>query len=514
MKARQIYLIIGLMSLSLIGIITLQVQQIRRSLAIQEANFQTSAQNVLDQVADELQRSEVETRMVKVSRAYEVMERYGTEVPTGLQLGSPEMPSFPSLRRIRIRDSLSIITEQDAFIDIQDTTLWQRLQTSMVQSEEGQAGVLQMKGDPRIMELINQTISGLSNSSLPIYQRLDSLLVDSMLRREVKEQALPEDFNYMVKAERESEAALLSPGADASVLVQSRYQTRLFPYLNNLARTNLYLQFPEQGLYIFQAIWVQALVSFLFSAIVVLAFWLSIRTILRQKRLSEMKNDFINNMTHELKTPIATISLATDALQNPRIQAETSSIDRYAGIIKEENQRMHRQVERVLQAARFSRKEVKLKPETVDIHQLIESAANSLRLQLQEREGKLELHLNADPSSVQGDPEHLSNVIFNLLDNANKYSQDQPLIEVRTRKQGQSLVIEVKDQGVGINKQDQQQIFNRFFRVSTGNLHDVKGFGLGLSYVKEIIEAHNGEVSVSSQIGKGSTFRVKLPYEV
>lgn len=502
------------MSLSLIGIVVLQVQQLQRSLAIQEDNFRNSVQSVLDQVADELQRAEVETRMVKVSRAYEVMERYGTEVPTGLQLGSPEKTVFPSLRRIRIRDSLSIITEQDAFIDIQDTTLWQRLQTSMLQSETGEPGVLQMKGDPRIMEMINQTISGLSNSSLPIYQRLDSLVVDSMLHRSVTAQGLPQPFNYMVKADRENEVALISPGADSSVLAQSRFQTRLFPYLNNLARTNLYLQFPEQGRYIWQAVWVQALFSLLFSGIVVLAFWLSIRTILRQKQLSEMKNDFINNMTHELKTPIATISLATDALQNPRIQAESSSIDRYAGIIKEENQRMHRQVERVLQAARFSRKEVTLKPESVDIHQLIENAANSLRLQLQEREGQLTLDFKAENAMIQGDREHLSNVIFNLLDNAKKYSPEQPLIKLSTRSIGQNLLIEVKDQGVGITKSDQQQIFNRFFRVSTGNLHDVKGFGLGLSYVKEIIEAHGGEVSVQSQLGKGSTFRVKLPYEV
>lgn len=502
------------MSLSLIGIVSLQIRQIQRSLAIQEDNFRTSVQRVLDKVADELQRAEVETRMVSVSRAYEVRERFGTEVPTGLQLGTPEKPVFPSLRQIRIRDSLSIITERDAFINIADSTLWQRLQTSVIRNEEGQEGVLQMRGDARIMELINQTISGLNNSSLPIYQRLDSMIVDSLLREAVHEQALPQPYYYMIKAERESEAALISAGGDARSLLQSRYQTRLFPYLNNLARTNLYLQFPEQGRYIWQAIWLQALVSFLFSAIVVLAFWLSIRTILRQKQLSEMKNDFINNMTHELKTPIATISLATDALQNPRIQAESASIDRYASIIKEENQRMHRQVERVLQAARFSRKEVKLKPEQVDLHELIEKAANSLRLQLQERQGRLHLQLEANPASLFADREHLSNVIFNLLDNANKYSPEAPNITVMTRKQGEKIVLLVKDEGIGISKSDQQQIFNRFFRVSTGNLHDVKGFGLGLSYVKEIVEAHQGTVGVQSQPGRGSTFRLSLPYEV
>ena len=224
-----------------------------------------------------------------------------------------------------------------------------------------------------------------------------------------------------------------------------------------------------------------------------------------------MKSDFINNMTHELKTPIATISLAADALNNPGVQENKAGIQRYTRIIKEENQRMNRQVERVLQAARFDRNEIDLKKERVNLHELISRAAEHVLLQVQDRAGKLTMELNAVSHELMADRVHLTNIIYNLLDNANKYSPEAPMIKVATSNTDHQVRVTISDKGKGISKADQQRIFTRFYRASTGNLHDVKGFGLGLSYVKETVEAHNGSISVSSKPGKGSTFEVTLP---
>jgi len=226
-----------------------------------------------------------------------------------------------------------------------------------------------------------------------------------------------------------------------------------------------------------------------------------------------MKTDFINNMTHEFKTPIATISLATDSILSPKVISSHDKIRRFAGIIKQENKRMLGQVEKVLQMAVIDKRDFDLTLADVDLHSVIDKAIENATLQVQRRGGSIKRELVASKAFVRGDQTHLSNVIHNLLDNANKYSPDAPDISVRTRNVSGGVEVIVEDHGVGMTSDSRKQIFDKFYRVHTGNLHDIKGFGLGLSYVKAITDAHSGKIDVSSRLGEGSSFILYLPYD-
>ncbi len=253
--------------------------------------------------------------------------------------------------------------------------------------------------------------------------------------------------------------------------------------------------------------------SIFFTTIIISAFALTVRTMFTQKKLSEIKSDFINNMTHELKTPLATISLAIDALTNEKVIHDTDKIKYYSSMIKDENKRMNKQVEKILQSARLEKQDVKLNLQHLNAHDIIDKVANNLSLQIQEKNGSLKLNLHATKYIIEADEVHFSNIIFNLLDNAIKYSKDNvPIaIEIETQSAGGMLAIKVKDNGIGMNKETAGRVFEKFYRAHTGNLHNVKGFGLGLSYVKAMVEAHEGKARVDSTPGKGSTFTVSFP---
>jgi len=273
----------------------------------------------------------------------------------------------------------------------------------------------------------------------------------------------------------------------------------------------LYLYFMQPKNYIIEQMGWMIVASVIFTAIIIWAFALTVRTLFTQKKLSEIKSDFINNMTHELKTPLATISLAVDALTNAKVISNEEKIRYYSGMIKDENKRMNKQVETILQAARIERQEITLNKAVLNAHEIIQKTADNLVLQIQEKHGTLNLHLRANRHKIDADEVHFSNIVFNLLDNAIKYSKDPLRIDVETSNSGQMLQIRFRDNGIGMNKETQSHIFEKFYRAHTGNIHDVKGFGLGLSYVKAMVDAHGGKVRVESTLGKGSTFIVMLP---
>ncbi len=254
-------------------------------------------------------------------------------------------------------------------------------------------------------------------------------------------------------------------------------------------------------------------IAILFSIIIIAAFYLTVRTMLRQKKLGEIKNDFINNMTHEFKTPIATISLAVDAMRNEKVLENREKISYFSSIIKEENQRMNRQVETILKASQLERQEVNLNLQPLHLHNLIEDVVENFQLQLEEKNGHVDMKLEAENDLINADEVHLSNLVNNLIDNAVKYSKDNVPLEVRvsTSNNSRSFFLKVEDNGIGMSKETVKRVFERFYRAHTGNLHNVKGFGLGLSYVKTMTQAHGGDVKVESTLGKGSTFTLEFP---
>jgi len=250
-----------------------------------------------------------------------------------------------------------------------------------------------------------------------------------------------------------------------------------------------------------------------FMLIIIAAFYITLRTILNQKKLSEIKSDFINNMTHEFKTPLATISLAIDSLRNERVSSDKEKMQYFFGIIKDENIRMNKHVETILKAALMEKRELNLQMDKLSVHSVIKRVLENYGLQLEERGGKIETDFKADYDIIMADDVHFTNVISNLIDNAIKYSKDNLLITITTYTNDKSFFIKIKDNGIGMSKETVRKVFEKFYRAHTGNLHNVKGFGLGMSYVKTIIDAHKGKISVESTLGEGSTFTVEMPRE-
>jgi two-component system phosphate regulon sensor histidine kinase PhoR len=253
--------------------------------------------------------------------------------------------------------------------------------------------------------------------------------------------------------------------------------------------------------------------SILFTLIIIAAFYLTVRTMLRQKKLGEIKNDFINNMTHEFKTPIATISLAVDAMRNEKVVQDRDKMEYFSSIIKEENHRMNRQVETILKASQLEKQEVDLNLKPVHVHEVIRDVIDNFTLQLEEKQGKVEMQLTAANDLINADEVHFSNLINNLVDNAVKYAKENipPFIRLFTQSNGKHFTLKIEDNGIGMNRDTVKRVFERFYRAHTGNVHNVKGFGLGLSYVKTMVEAHDGDIKAESVPGKGSTFTVDLP---
>ena len=269
---------------------------------------------------------------------------------------------------------------------------------------------------------------------------------------------------------------------------------------------------PQIDKIVFKNMTSRIIVAVLFTFIIISAFYLTVSTLIRQKKLSEIKNDFINNMTHEFKTPIATISLAVDAIKNEKVQKDTGKLGYFSSIIKEENQRMNRQVETILKSALMDRQEVQLNLKPLHVHEIIRDVADNFILRLQEKQGMMETDLSATEDLIEGDEVHISNLITNLMDNAVKYSKENvpPVIRLITSSNNKKFILRIEDNGIGMTRETSKRIFEKFYRAHTGNVHNVKGFGLGLSYVKNVVEAHHGTIKTESTLGKGSCFTIEF----
>ena len=359
----------------------------------------------------------------------------------------------------------------------------------------------------RLKRMANQVATEISDWDV---RNIDEEQLQKVLEEELLNRDVPIPFEYAIL--HDSTFINKQPVADSLKLQLSEFKVNLYP--NDIFQKNLKLAlwFPGRDSFIYRSINWLLLSSFLFSLIILVTFGLSVFYILRQKKISEMKSDFINNMTHEFKTPIATISVATDSIVNEKVLSDTDKIKYFAGMIKKENNRMNRQVEDILTIARLDRKDFEFVWQAIDVHELIKDAMQGIILQVEKQGGKINLELNAANPVITTDPMHCTNVFYNLLDNAMKYSVNSPDIKITTVNKPKGVMVSVEDKGIGMTKSVQSQIFERFYRQTSGNIHNVKGFGLGLNYVKAVLEANLGNISVQSEPGKGSRFDVFLPF--
>lgn len=370
-------------------------------------------------------------------------------------------------------------------------------------------------GEPDRAELLKEVMKDFIYTKRPIEQRVNRFLLDTLLKKQLVQNGITLPYEFAVRGQSDDSLIFSTTVLRPGEWEEKSYKASLFPNESVNAQNALYVFFPDQQRYILSNMGVMFGGSGVLIIVIMACFYMAVTTILRQKKLSDIKNDFINNMTHEFKTPISTIALAAEmAHEKSNSMPETakgSRLDRYLGIIMEENKRLGTHVEKVLQMALLDKGHVKLKISDANIHDLIGKALNGQSVQIEQKEGDVDLDFEAEEDVVAADEVHISNILNNLIDNAIKYSPDKLHIAVSTRNENGGIAISIRDTGIGMSREQQQRIFDTFYRVPTGNVHDVKGFGLGLSYVKKMVEAHEGTVRVQSKPGEGSTFTVWLP---
>ncbi|WP_303318990.1 HAMP domain-containing sensor histidine kinase [Flavivirga abyssicola] len=342
----------------------------------------------------------------------------------------------------------------------------------------------------------------------PVHKRVTEKEIRKLLSDKLRKNDVDIDFEFAIY-DNDLATKVRSDGFENDK--ESTYSVPIFYDENNQSLYKLLVNFPDDNKFILSSILGMILLSIVFTSIIIIAYSSALYQLLKQRKISEIKTDFINNMTHEFKTPIATINLALDAIKNPKVIDDKDRVIRYLSMIKEENKRMHAQVENVLRISKLEKNELNISKDRVNLHDIVEDAITHVELLVEDRQGYIKTFFEAEKSSVLANETHFTNVIVNILDNAIKYSPDAPKIEVYTENVGTNILLKVKDHGSGMSKAAAKKVFEKFYREHTGNIHNVKGHGLGLAYVKRIVEDHQGYVSVESEKEKGSTFTIKLP---
>jgi two-component system, OmpR family, phosphate regulon sensor histidine kinase PhoR len=488
MNPRRIKLIIGLMTLSLAGIICLQIYWIGWNIRLNEEQFDKNVYAALNRVAGKLQYYE-EFSVIEAVKAAQ----------------GPSSSDSRSIRR--------------AAQHLENGFSKRRLSGASDTLPNPGVGGQGFEDNVTLYEYMK--VSQMLNSK-PLAERIPLDLLAKSIQDEIESRGVKSAYQYGVYSKSRGSYVIVNDhfvvedngpqiaGGGAPTLFNSPYKVALFTQ-DMESPGDLSLYFPNRTRIVLGSVLGMLSLSIVFTGIVLFCFGYTIQVIYRQKQLSEMKTDFINNMTHEFKTPIATISLAADSIGSPMILGNPDKIKRFVDIIRQENRRMNSQVERVLQMALIDKKDFELSLGELNLHEVIEQAVSNFSLQVERRDGILRTDLQATNPVIEGDSTHISSVIHNLLDNANKYSPEKPEITISSRTVPMGVEITVTDKGMGITKEVRKHIFDKFYREHTGNVHDVKGFGLGLSYVKAIMTAHKGLVDVQSELGKGSSFVLTFP---
>jgi two-component system phosphate regulon sensor histidine kinase PhoR len=493
MNKTRFRLLVFFMSLSLIGIILVQLYWINSSLKNNNDQFKFHIQQLLTTVTGKLQEQE---EYAFINNYRKIEESIGR---------SPILSDFISAKEgDRSNDASTAgntgnkVAGNESTNAVSGTTSGKVIDTTGADDSND----LEFKDKLRAEFLFNSYVA-----SKPIEERLSADRLRKILKAELKQSEVDIPFEFAVY---DNGVATKIKSANFKYN-DGTHQHPLFTDRKGISRYRLLLSFPEKEAFIFSSLLGITSLSLVFTLIIIIAYLSAINQLIKQKQISEIKSDFINNMTHEFKTPIATINLALDAIKNPRIFDDKEKVQRYLQMIKDENKRMHAQVENVLQISKLDKKELDIAKEQADIHNVIETAIEHVHLIIEARQGTLTRHFAAQRTTTLLNDVHFTNVLVNILDNAIKYSPDAPVIDIYTENVKDFILIKIEDKGLGMSKVTLKRIFEKFYREHTGDVHNVKGHGLGLAYVKRIIDDHNCNIYVESEKGKGSTFIIKMP---
>jgi two-component system phosphate regulon sensor histidine kinase PhoR len=547
MKKRTLYGIIFLMSLSLAGIIVVQWFWIKNAIEVKEENYNQNIRESMETAAHRLdkkvnfvflshklhnrfsEKPDIKEPKIKSIEEEKIKSGYEKQLDEARKKLEEQRKVFHKKVEVNMNQTDSL--EERALIGLEKVSALDSLPRVVLRNlpMDSIINISLKKADESLKkidwETFNVQVERQAEKFDAMFKemafeykfRFDSLQdrisykqIDSLLHFEFKERGIHTDYAYAVY-DSEMDSLLYKAHDFEPGMIENAFQVNLFP--SDLVRKSVYLlvSIPGKKEMIIRSIVWLLVASVFFTLIILATFGVTIHTILRQKKLSEIKSDFINNMTHEFKTPIATISLAADSIANPKTLASIDHILNFLRIIKSENKRMNNQVERVLQMSLLDKRDFQIDMQPENVHPLIDQVVYNTRLQLDKNGGTITYDPEAGDDLIQIDREHFLNILYNLVDNAVKYSDGSPEITITTRNIKRQFIISVEDKGIGIPREDQKRVFDKFFRVSTGNVHNVKGFGLGLSYVREIVKQMNGEISLVSQQKKGTRFDVTFP---
>ena len=516
MNNKLFSLLIALMTLSLLGIIFVQGYWIKNSYQNREDQFTLNIRQVLISVSKEIQLEEIE-------KYYNVYNSIIDTIQVSDQASFSELIySITNERNDEIYIFSDGVLEENYKLSSSALNLdmdsiqfkkitSRKITTKITSGIDGNKNVqTKTESFKRLKDYEqNQFENAYKNilSKTPIHKRTSGKKIKKLIIKQLEELGLSTNFEYAVYSNR---LATKIRSRNFTLDPTSTYGVPLF--VNDDIKTNfqLYVNFSDKENFVLSSIMGMAILSLLFTGVIILTYTSALRQLLKQRQISQIKTDFINNMTHEFKTPIATINLALDALKNPKVSDNKEFIARYHNMIREENQRMHTQVENVLRISKLENDELDLEKREVNLHYIIEDAITHVSLIVENKGGYIKTHLNALNSSVYGSDIHLTNIIVNIIDNAIKYTEDAPEIVLYTENKGNNIILKIVDKGIGMSKVVQNKIFEKFYREQMGNIHNVKGHGLGLSYVKRILDDHNAGINVESEKGKGSIFSIKI----
>lgn len=480
MKKQYIYILIGIITSALIGLVVIQLYWIDNAVTLKEEDFKRNVRKALVLSSNTLEEIDYAYKAEVYKERQNLYNRH-----LGLMV-----------------DSSTTFKEDGVTYNINE----KRLANGQLYQQSIQSV------DPKGHVGFQFSFQGqrFDNSFAPIEERLSKDVIDSVLKATLIRIGIKAKYECGV-FDYDGNALIIDSISHVNKLRQSDY-IELFPEDVIEAPYFLTIYFPHQTGYLLKTMWMMLSTSVLLLIIIVWAFTFTIQTIFKQKKLSEVKNDFISNMTHELKTPISTISLACEALSDADMSSDESARANYVSMINQENKRLGLLVESVLKSATWDKGDLKLKKEELDLHEIINEVSGNILIQVESKLGNIVRDLHAKKSLITADRVHVTNLIYNLLDNANKYSPLTPEITIKTTNLKAGILLTVADKGQGIKRDNLSKIFEKFYRVPMGNVHNVKGFGLGLNYVKAIVGRHGGEITASSVFGKGTTFKIYLPF--
>ena len=520
MKKSNFLALILVTSIVLFGILLIQLYWIENAIELRREKFDQAVMESLEKAMFKLEKKEAITQVSKKfnqTNSSDLNVYLQDEIESGTEIEGLKSPivSLDSSGINPNKEQFKIEFPGPSFKD-SNTFIIRKTQKRVLRSENPSSSFNKGLTPDKIKNksvLINDIVNELAFISISksAVERIDINTLDTLVRKELKIQGIRAEAIIDIYSASNKELLANQDSEWSEELVNSPYRIELFPNDYLMESDLLLILFPNRAKYLLQKVWQILVASFILISILIGIFYLTLSTIFKQKRISIIKNDFINNMTHELKTPISTISLACEALSDKEMELDEKRRSNYVRMINQENSRLGLLVENVLKSAVWDSGDFELKRKKIKLNKIVEDVIESIEIQVKNRGGILTSSFTTSDDIIEGDKVHITNLVFNLLDNAIKYSKNLPEIHVSTEIKGTNIGLTVEDKGIGISKIDQKKIFEKFYRVPTGNIHNVKGFGLGLNYVKEIVQKHGGKMVFTSKLGHGSKFTVYLP---